>query len=381
MRGKILVVVQRTTVRSMVESILKEQGYEAVCFDRSQKALDWLGLSKVDLIILDSWLVEPETSAVCQKVRLEERLKNIPIIVLLSLEEMNQADQLKLAGASDVVAKPFNPRDLLEKVEIYLLEKAATSPGESTPVDQSRQPKSTGQLGQIFGSEEALDLDSVLSEGREPASADAIESLFGPGQEDKEELILDDSLNIELTSPWTGQGESQPGEQPGEHDYSWFLDEMAGEKTAEEQQRISGPAEPPQKPSQPQKSQPGLKVEEMGTSKVDTGKSADSELDAEPAAEVPAGPPEEEFNPQIVVEEENQLPAQAETKTRPSGSKEHETTRVMPSLSQGDYERMFDQLTSKLADRLAKELVAKLDSNEFIRLLKEEFDKPRKPTA
>ena len=197
MRGKILVVVNKATIRTMVESLLKEYNFEVFCFEESQKGLDWLMLSKVDLkvdlIILDYSLPEPSVFTICQKIRQSQKFANIPAIILLTLEEMRDAEALKRAGASDFMIKPFNPQELMEKVEIYLLEKAATSSQDISTSGINHTAKPADKLGELFASEGALDLDSILSEGRSAKDSSQLEDLLRPAG---------DELEIQRTPSW-----------------------------------------------------------------------------------------------------------------------------------------------------------------------------------
>ncbi len=364
MRGKILVIVQKATIRSMLESLLKEQSLEVVCFDNPQKSLDWLLLSKPDLIIIDYAVTDPTVLEVCQKIRQDQRMTNVPIIVLLTLEEMRESERLKQAGASNFLVKPFNPRELLEKVEIYLLEKEATSSQEHVSTGINHAPKPSDKLGELFAAEEGLDIDSILSEGKKAAESQNLEELLIPA---------DDQITIEAT-PWGMDLTSEPEIQPkeSEHDYSWFLGEMQREAKGEKSvsKPLSGTEPEPMPPSQPTKKSPErIEVEEMGTSKLDVQKIAAQIKTTEVVKKETS--PEAEFNPQIVIEEENTFRKKDLPKPPPP---KIETTKVMAG-GETDYSRLYEDLTTKLAERLAKELASRLKPETIIQLLKEELEK------
>lgn len=368
MRGKVLVVEHKATIRSMLESLLKEQGLEVVCFEESDKALDWLGISRADLVLVDNSLPEPGAKAICQKIRQEERLKNIPVIILASLEEIKQAEQLRLAGASDYIVKPFNPRDLFEKIEIYLLEKAATSKDEALP-NHKNHTKSQQSVSNIFGAEGALDIDSILSEGKPPAETSSVEEWLRPAEGD---------LSIEPASAWDTNLGPEFQAEGGQHDYNWFLDEMQEEKSGSGSGKIAGkPSSQEAPPAGPKKTKEQFEVEELGTSKLDYQELVEQLVAREASKEEEkSSSAETEFNPQIVLEEEELVsPGQISPKTSTPGPKEQETTRLMPSARQIDYQKLYSELTEKVASRLAKELVDRLKPETIIKLLKEELEK------
>ena len=369
MRGKILVVTPKSTVRSMVESLLKEQGWEVVCFEQAQKVLDLLSFTKPDLIIADQALAQPGAEAICQKVHQEEKLKGIPVIILLTLEEMKDSERLKEAGASNFVVKPFSPIDLLEKIEIYLLEKAAST-GEGLPSTLTPKPAASAPLDTIFSSEGSLDIDSILSEGRPTTQPTHLEDMLIPAGDDK--------LEIQTGSPWldfTPETE-QKTERESQHDYSWFLDEMSKEAPtkgmpAAEPSQLASPTSPSKKETsaQPPSKKEKIQVEELGTSKLNYEKLAAQFVTKETVRSEPTAPPEPEFSPQVVLnDEETAKPKE------PAPSKQ-ETTKLTPSASGVEYQKIYSDLTEKIAARLAKELVDRLKPETIMQLLKEELEK------
>jgi|GEM_PF-5103577 len=372
MRGRILVVINKTTIRSMVESLLKEYKLEVVCFEESQKGLDWLTLSrvdmKVDLIILDYSLAEPSVITFCQKVRQNQKLVNIPIIILLTLEEMREQEKLKSMGASDFVTKPFNPQELMEKVEIYLLEKAATSSQELTSSTPNHLSQPAGQVGDIFGGEGTLDIDSILSEGKNIKESRPLEELLKP---------TDEQISIEST-PWGMDFEPEvKPDEPSQHDYGWFLKEMQQEgKKGKTEEKIEPASSLPSRPATSKDSpeQIKVKVEEMGTSKVNYQKLAAQLNVREVTRPEPAPPSEAEFNPQIVLEDESLI--SPEQINAPGPSRQQETTKLIPG-GEFDYQKLTSELTEKLAERLAKELVQRLKPETIIQLLREELERAR----
>jgi CheY-like chemotaxis protein len=357
----------------MVESLLKEYNFEVFCFEESRKGLDWLTLSRVevkaDLVILDYSLPEPSVFTVCQNIRQNQKLANIPIIILLTLEEMRDQEKLKSMGASDFAIKPFNPKELMEKVEIYLLEKAATSSQELTPSTPNHSTEPVGQAGNIFGGEGALDIDSILSEGRNAKESRPLEDLVKPA---------DEEISIEST-PWGMdlEPEAKP-EEPSQHDYGWFLQEMHREKQGgKKEEKIEPASSQPGQSAASNKSpeQIKVKVEEMGTSKVNFQKLAAQMKVKEVTRPEPAPPSEAEFNPQIVLEDESLI--SPEQINAPGPSKQQETTKLLPGEGI-DYQKLTSELTEKLAERLAKELVQRLKPETIIQLLREELEKVKR---
>ncbi len=76
-------------------------------------ALKIIEKKKPDLILLDIMMPEMDGYEVCQRVKAEEKTRDIPIIFLTAMsKDMEEAKGLNL-GAVDYITKPFNP-DLLK---------------------------------------------------------------------------------------------------------------------------------------------------------------------------------------------------------------------------------------------------------------------------
>ena len=80
-----------------------------------KSALDWLP----DLIVLDLFLPGKSGQEVLTELRINEKTKNIPVIVLTNLE--GQYENMKKLGASDCMIKTeISMEDILKKIVSYL---------------------------------------------------------------------------------------------------------------------------------------------------------------------------------------------------------------------------------------------------------------------
>lgn len=78
------------------------------------KALEIAGEESLDLVILDLLLPEIDGFEVCRRIR---EWSKVPIIVLSALEKPEDKVKLLKLGADDYMVKPFNPGELLARVE------------------------------------------------------------------------------------------------------------------------------------------------------------------------------------------------------------------------------------------------------------------------
>ncbi|HLE52775.1 MAG TPA: response regulator transcription factor [Anaerolineales bacterium] len=124
MAKKILVVDDKSELRTLLKSYFTQEGFEVVTAGDGQEALFVARHEKPNLIILD--LMMPEMSGY-DFMRAYRRQADTPIILLTArIDENDKVLGLEL-GADDYVTKPFSPRELTARVRAVLrrLEKQA----------------------------------------------------------------------------------------------------------------------------------------------------------------------------------------------------------------------------------------------------------------
>lgn len=115
--SKILVVDDEASVRQLVSSYLKREGYQVLEASDGEKALKIARSERPDLIILDLMIPGLDGLEVCRILRAES---NIFVIMLTArTEETDKLVGLGL-GADDYLTKPFSPRELMARVKAVL---------------------------------------------------------------------------------------------------------------------------------------------------------------------------------------------------------------------------------------------------------------------
>ncbi len=119
-QGKILLVDDSASIRRMLEDSLNDDGYLVHAAENGRHALDLLDNFDPDLVITDVSMPEMDGFELCRRLRDNQRLSDIPIIILTAAtEEKDVCEGLGL-GASDYVRKPFSPRELSLRVQNIL---------------------------------------------------------------------------------------------------------------------------------------------------------------------------------------------------------------------------------------------------------------------
>jgi CheY-like chemotaxis protein len=119
MSKKILFVDDEPDVLRVAAFRLKKAGYEVLIGTNGQEALDLTAQAIPDLILLDLRLPLISGTEVCKKIKADEKLKHIPVILFTaSVDDLT--DRVKESGAQDYLTKPFEPEQLFEKVKKFI---------------------------------------------------------------------------------------------------------------------------------------------------------------------------------------------------------------------------------------------------------------------
>ncbi|MBT8133075.1 MAG: response regulator [Gammaproteobacteria bacterium] len=115
---KILVVDDVASMRNVTKSILMIAEYTDVAQATDGiKALELLKDEAFDLIICDWEMPNMNGLELLIEIKKDEKLRDIPMLMLTSNTEKAKVNVAIKAGASDYVIKPIQPSVLLEKIE------------------------------------------------------------------------------------------------------------------------------------------------------------------------------------------------------------------------------------------------------------------------
>ena len=109
----VMIADDEQRIRKLISDFLQREGYTVVEADNGQSALALLAAEKIDLVILDVMMPEPDGLTVCREIR---KKSSVPIIMLTARsEELDQLFAFEL-GADEYVPKPFSPKVLTARV-------------------------------------------------------------------------------------------------------------------------------------------------------------------------------------------------------------------------------------------------------------------------
>ena len=112
--------------------LLERHGYLVESANDGFKFLDLVKESMPpDLIILDLMLPFIDGYELIRQIRLNDSWKNIPIIALSALTREDDIVRAFKAGANDYVTKPFQPQELIVRIDRFIEKKRPHVSGEN----------------------------------------------------------------------------------------------------------------------------------------------------------------------------------------------------------------------------------------------------------
>jgi CheY-like chemotaxis protein len=114
--------------RDMMRMALKETNIILIEAVDGQEALRKIEAQHPDLIVLDLFMPRLDGFSVMEAVRANPRTRHIPIIVLSAWPTGDNRKRTRKAGASEFVAKPYQPSEMVELINNTLAGQANLVP-------------------------------------------------------------------------------------------------------------------------------------------------------------------------------------------------------------------------------------------------------------
>jgi putative two-component system response regulator len=112
MSSTILIVDDEEAGRQTLESILEGEGYQLVIAENGQQAIEMAKATWPDVILLDVMMPGMTGFQVCERIRNDPSIAEIPIILLTALDDRDSLLTGLKAGADDFITKPFDRFEL-----------------------------------------------------------------------------------------------------------------------------------------------------------------------------------------------------------------------------------------------------------------------------
>lgn len=187
---KILLADDSITIQKVVELILSEEDYTITSVNNGDEAFEIAKRDKPNIILADIIMPKTDGYLLCEKVKKDPDLMNIPVLLLAGAYESFDTLKASAVGADDYIIKPFESQELIKKVKDC--------------IERGARPLSAGSVAEVAKMQEedlwaSIDLSS---------KAEVAETEFFKGIEASEETEeVGEALGEVLAEEKTGEEE------------------------------------------------------------------------------------------------------------------------------------------------------------------------------
>lgn len=115
--GYILLVDDEPDIRSLVQEILEDEGYQVAVAENGEGAREQLRLHRPDVMLLDIWMPDVDGITILREIYEDDSEAKFPVIMMSGHANIESAVEATRLGAYDFLEKPLTMAKLLLTVE------------------------------------------------------------------------------------------------------------------------------------------------------------------------------------------------------------------------------------------------------------------------
>src|SRR3990172_337106 len=166
MSSTVLIVDDEYAGRETLQSVLEGEGYNIEMAENGPQAIEKAKQLLPDVILLDVMMPGMTGFEVCQRIRNDPQIAEIPIIVLTALDDRESMLTALKAGADDFISKPFDRFELRARLlGITRLNRYHKLVEERAKLQQAHAQLLAAYEATIEGWSHAMDLRDKETEG------------------------------------------------------------------------------------------------------------------------------------------------------------------------------------------------------------------------
>lgn len=140
---KLLLADDSITIQKVVELTFADEGVTVVCVGNGREAIEWLAEFTPDVVLADVFMPQMTGYEVCEYIKQSERLRHIPVMLLVGSFEPFDEGEARRVGANDTLTKPFQSiRRLIDKVGLLVSGRPAE---EQIPTAELPKPEAAAE--------------------------------------------------------------------------------------------------------------------------------------------------------------------------------------------------------------------------------------------
>lgn len=117
---KILVIDDEEHILELLKFNLELSGFDVCVSSEANQAIELIGKEKPDLLLLDWMLPKISGIDILRKIRQDENIHDLPVIMLTAKNMEDDKIQGLNVGADDYITKPFSIKELMARINTIL---------------------------------------------------------------------------------------------------------------------------------------------------------------------------------------------------------------------------------------------------------------------
>ena len=364
---KLLLADDSITIQKVVDLTFADEGVTVLTVNNGREAIEKLNEFAPDIVLADVFMPQMGGYEVCEHIKQNDRLKHIPVILLVgSFEPFDEAEARRV-GADDTLTKPFQSiRKLIDKVGVLVSGRAAEERIPTAELPHHREPPEPEKL-----TEEELQITTADTLPLPDEQAEVV-AYYAAKQEAQKAKPLDMDPTIESKRPEL-HGASQTDDSAADVLLDLSDVKIAGASIADDfvlDLDLDEPAEP--SPAVAAYSAPSFMRRKRDSGSVGSMRSTptlDQMARTQEFPRIMEAPVEQAaaVEPEQALKVENTQAAASETSTRSVNA----SGELSPQLIDAIARRAVEQLSEKVVQEIAWEVVPQLAELMIKRQLEE----------
>jgi CheY-like chemotaxis protein len=195
---KLLLADDSATIQKVIDLTFADEGVRVVAVGNGQDAIDQLLELEPDIVLADVFMPSPDGYEVCRYVKTHEKLKHIPVMLLVgSFEPFDEAEARRV-GADDILTKPFQSiRRLIDRVGALVTKPPVEKESPTIELPKVEEPADEEAFMDTYELEvstaDTLELEEAIKESEHKVEQPVAETESFPREENMETETRNDS--------------------------------------------------------------------------------------------------------------------------------------------------------------------------------------------
>ncbi|HEV7473477.1 MAG TPA: response regulator, partial [Pyrinomonadaceae bacterium] len=207
---KLLLADDSITIQKVVDLTFADEGVSVVCVNNGREAIDWLQAFTPDIVLADVFMPQVSGYEVCEYIKQNEKLKHIPVMLLVGSFEPFDEEEARRVGANETLTKPFQSiRRLIDRVGHLV---GTRPPEEQIPTAELPKPDETPEPVEKLSTAEL----EITTADTKPLPVELEHVVAEAAASQQEALAKEEEIRLAAEASFGGQLESDVNETAGQ---------------------------------------------------------------------------------------------------------------------------------------------------------------------